>query len=195
MNTFDQSCFLKRMRDATPVSDETAVLLAEHLTECCFEKRDIVLRDGYFCKYVWFVERGMVRHYWVVDGNEIVTSFSMEGQAVFSMDELYFGKKSQEYAQAIEPVEAYRISVKDMNRLLSTNLELCNWWRLIHQFEYRRIHQSHKERLTLAAKDRYLAFTQEFPEVCRRANLYDIASYLGITPSTLSKMRVKLRDI
>ena len=195
MNTFDQSFFLKRMRDVTPVSDETAVLLAEHLTECCFEKRDIVLKAGDFCKYVWFVESGMVRHYWMVDGNEIVTSFSLEGQVIFSMDELYFGKKSQEYAQAIEPVEAYRISVKDMNRLLNTNLELCNWGRLIHQFEYRRIHQSHKERLTLAAKDRYLAFTQEFPEVCRRANLYDIASYLGITPSTLSKMRMKLRDI
>lgn len=127
MNTFGQSCFLKRMREVTPVSDETAALLAEYLTECCFEKRDIVLKAGYFCKYVWLIESGMVRHYWMVDGNEIVTSFSLEGQVIFSMDELYFGKKSQEYAQAVEPIEAYRISVKDMNRLLSTNLELCNW--------------------------------------------------------------------
>ena len=62
----------------------------------------------------------------------------------------------------------------------------------IHQFEYRRIHQSHQERLTLPAKERYLMFLREFPEVSRRANLYDIASYLGITPSTLSKLRAKI---
>lgn len=177
------------MRDVTSISNETAALLAEHLTMCSFEKRDIVLRAGFFCKYVWLIEKGMLRHYWMVDGNEIVTSFSLEGHVVFSMDELYFNRESQEFAQAIEPIEAYRISVKDMNQLFSTNLELCNWGRLIHQYEYRRIHQSHKERLTLSAKDRYLTFTQEFPEVCRRANLYDIASYLGITPSTLSKIR------
>lgn len=195
MNTFDQSFFLKRMRDVTPISGETETLLMEHLTEYCFDKRDIVLKAGYFCKYVWFIESGMVRHYWMVDGNEIVTSFSLEGQTVFSMDELYFGQKSQEYAQAIEPIEAYRICVKDMNHLFNTNLELCNWGRIIHQCEYRRIHQSHKERLTLPAKDRNSAFTREFPEVCRRANLYDIASYPGITPSTLSKMRVKLQEV
>ena len=189
---FEESCFLRKMRTVAPISDETVSLLAQHLTPCHFDKRDMVLYAGVFCKYVWFVERGMLRHYWLVDANEVVTSFSIEGHVIFSMDELYFGEKSQEYAQAVEPVEAYRISVKEMNHLFCTNLEICNWGRIIHQFEYRRIHQSHKERLTLPAKERYLMFLREFPEVSRRANLYDIASYLGITPSTLSKLRAKI---
>lgn len=65
----------------------------------------------------------------------------------------------------------------DLRRLWKTNLELSNWGRIIHQNEYRRLHRSHKERLTLPARERYEAFVRQFPEVCRRANLDFIASY------------------
>ena len=60
---------------------------------------------------------------------------------------------------------------------------------IIHQNEYRRLHRSHKERLTLPAKERYEAFVSQFPDVCQRVNLGYIASYLGITISTLSRLR------
>ena len=61
--------------------------------------------------------------------------------------------------------------------------------RIIHQDEYRRLHRSHKERLTLPAKERYEEFQKQFPEVCKRVNLGYIASYLGVTQSTLSRLR------
>lgn len=189
MHHFDESLFLQKMRKACPISETTAALLAEHLTPCHFDKREMILEKGRFCRYAWLLEQGMVRHYWMREGNEIVTSFSIEGHLVFSMDELYYGQKSQEYAQAVEPVEAYRIPVKTLNDLFTTHLELCNWGRIIHQNEYRRLHHTHRERLILLAKERYEMFLHEFPEVSLRANLYDIASYLGVTPSTLSKLR------
>lgn len=179
------------MRAVAPISDATAALLSEHLTPCGFSKRDMILEQGRYCRYVWFLEKGMVRHFWLREGNEIVTSFSIEGHLIFSMDELYYGQRSQENAQAVEAVEAYRITVEKMNELFTTNLELCNWGRIIHQNEYRRLHHTHCERLTLSAKERYEMFRREFPEVSLRANLYDIASYLGVTPSTLSKLRAK----
>lgn len=191
MNQFKQSLFLKRMRQISPISDATANLLSEHLTPCHFDKKEMILEQGRFCRYAWLLEKGLVRHFWLKDGNEIVTSFSIEGHLIFSMDELYYGLRSQENAQTTEAVEAYRIPVKVLNELLATNLELCNWGRIIHQNEYRRLHHTHRERLTLPAMGRYKMFLQEFPEVSLRANLYDIASYLGITPSTLSKLRAK----
>lgn len=73
--------------------------------------------------------------------------------------------------------------------LFETNIELANWGRIIHQDEYRRLHRSHKERLTLSAKERYEEFRQQFPQVNQRAQLGYIASYLGITLSTLSRLR------
>ncbi len=133
----------------------------------------------------------MTRSFWLVDGQEITTSFAWEGSIVFSMDELYYGKVSEEFVETLEEVEAYRIALTDLRHLFETDLEWCNWGRIIHQNEYRRLHQSHKERLTLPARERYEAFKQQFPEVCQRVNLGYIASYLGITLPTLSRLRAE----
>lgn len=117
---------------------------------------------------------------------------SIPNIVVFSMDEVYYSLPSREYVETIEPVEAYGIRTAQLMELVESNLELCNWWRVIHQNEYRRLHQSHKERLTLDAANRYREFSQQFPEVCRRARLTDIASYLGISPATLSRIRGRI---
>ena len=107
------------------------------------------------------------------------------------MDEFYYNKLSEEFVETLEEVVAYKISLSDLNRLFQTNIELANWGRIIHQDEYRRLHRSHKERLTLPAKERYEEFKQQFPQIYKRVNLGYIASYLGITLSTLSRLRAQ----
>ena len=105
--------------------------------------------------------------------------------------EFYYNKLSEEFVETLEEVVAYKISLSDLNRLFQTNIELANWGRIIHQDEYRRLHRSHKERLTLPAKERYEEFKQQFPQIYQRVNLGYIASYLGITLSTLSRLRAQ----
>ena len=177
------------IRRAWPVSDESVAELMSLVTPCSFPKRHRLVREGVAEGKAYFIERGMTRSYWMVDGEEITTSFSTEGGIVFSMDELYYGTLSEEYVETIEPVTAFGIALGALRRLWETRLDLANWSRVIHQNEYRRLHRSHKEGLTLTAAERYLAFRNHFPEVCRRANLGHIASYLGISPSTLSRLR------
>lgn len=94
--------------------------------------------------------------------------------------------------ETIEPVEAYAITLDNLRHLFETDIDMANWGRVIHQNEYRRLHRSHKERLALTAAERYREFRAQFPEVCRRANLGYIASYLGISPSTLSRLRSRI---
>lgn len=180
---------IEKMRAAYPVSDESIRLLKEQLTLCHFPKRYRLVEADKYCKAAYFIEKGMTRSFWLVNGEEITTSFSCEGGIVFSMDELYYGKLSEEYVETLEEVTAYRISLTSLLHLFQTNIELANWGRVIHQDEYRRLHRSHKERLTLAAKERYEAFQEQFPQVCQRAQLGYIASYLGITLPTLSRIR------
>lgn len=180
---------IEKMRLAYPVSDESIQLLKEQLTLCHFPKKYRLVEADKYCKAAYFIEKGMTRSFWLVNGEEITTSFSCEGGIVFSMDELYYGKLSEEYVETLEEVTAYRISLTSLLHLFQTNIELANWGRVIHQDEYRRLHRSHKERLTLAAKERYEAFQKQFPQVCQRAQLGYIASYLGITLPTLSRIR------
>ncbi len=156
-----------------------------------FSKRSLLVSEGSLTRCAFFIAEGMTRSYWVVDGEEITTSFSTEGALVFSMDELYYGRPSEEYVEAIEDLRAYAVPLPELHRLLCADIHLATWFRIIHQEEYRRLHRSHKERLTLPAAERYEAFRQQFPDVCRRANLSYIASYLGINPSTLSRLRKK----
>ena len=180
---------IESIRRIYPVSDSSIKELESYLTPCKFPKRYKLIEEGIYCKYAYFIENGIIRAYWIVDGEEYTTSFGEEGGIVFSMDELYYDKISEEYVETLEEVDAYRISIKDLKHLLETNLEICNWGRIIHQNEYRRLHRSHKERLSLNARDRYEEFRKQFPNVCRRVNLKYIASYLGITLSTLSRLR------
>lgn len=192
MKAFKDSLFVDKMRKVVPISDNAVAQLADYLEECHFSKRDMILEVGKYCHYAWLIEKGFVRHYWQRGGNDTVTSFSIEGHVVFSMDEFYYQKPSEECAQAMEDIDAWRINLHDFERLFRKNHELCNWGRVIHQNEYRRLHHSHMERLTLTAEQRYERFCADFPEVCRRATLRDVASYLGVNQSTLSRIRAKI---
>ncbi|MDE6587138.1 MAG: Crp/Fnr family transcriptional regulator [Paramuribaculum sp.] len=183
---------VSRMRKACRVSDATLLELAACLEPCSFPKRHLLVVDNARSRYAYFVEKGLTRSFWIVDGEEITTSFSTDGAIVFSMDELYYDRPSEENVETIEAVTAFRIHVGDLTRLLETNIELANWGRIIHQDEYRRLHRSHKERLTLPARERYEAFCNQFPEVAAKARLGHIASYLGLRLSTLSRLRGRI---
>ena len=178
----------QNMRRFANISDLTFKKIADELTPCNLPKRSLLVKEGELANAAFFIEKGMTRSYWMVDGEEITTSFSTEGSLVFSMDEIYYGRPSEEYVEAIEDIEAYRIPADTLRRLVTTDLQLSVWWGAIHQYEYRRLHRSHKERLTLPARERYEEFARQFPDVCRRAQRGYIASYLGITLSTLSRI-------
>ena len=182
---------IDKINSSYPISDTTIQTLKEHVTLCHFPKKYQLIKENMFCKSAYFIEKGMTRSFWLVNGEEITTSFAHEGSIVFSMDELYYNKVSEEFVETLEDVVAYQISLTDLLQLFQTNIELANWGRVIHQNEYRRLHRSHKERLTLSAKERFEEFKRQFPEVYQRVQLGYVASYLGITPSTLSRLRAQ----
>lgn len=180
---------LSCIRNVWPVEDSSIDELCSMLTPYFLPKRSLLVEAGCQHGKAYFIEKGMTRSFWIVDGQEITTSFSTEGGIVFSMDELYYGLPSEEYVETIENVDAFSIAITDLLKLFESRLDMANWGRVIHQNEYRRIHRSHKERLTLSARERYEEFSRQFPDVCRRSQLQYIASYLGISKSTLSRLR------
>ena len=182
---------LQHINALLPLSPDTERALRACLTPCRFPKRHLLVAEGRRTGAAFFIERGITRSYWLVNGEEITTSFSSEGSIVFSMDELYYDKPSEEYVETLEETEAYRITLDNLRHLFHTNLEMANWGRIINQNEYRRLHRSHKERLTQPAAQRYESFCRQFPEVIQRVQLGYIASYLGITLPTLSRLRSK----
>ena len=167
---------IDKMNSLYPISDDTIQILKENTVLCHFPKRHQLIEANKFCKSAYFIEEGMTRSFWLVNGEEITTSFECEGAIVFSIDELYYNKMSEEFVETLEDVVAYKISLTDLLRLFETNIELANWGRVIHQNEYRRLHRSHKDHLTLSARERYEAFKEQNPDAYRRVILAYIAS-------------------
>ena len=124
--------FIDKIKSLYPISAATERMLMDSVTVCRFPRKHLLAKAGECCRSAYFIEKGMTRSYWLVDGNEVTTSFSGEGDIVFSMDELYYNKVSEEYVEALEDLVAYRICIGDLLELFRTNIEIANWGRIIH---------------------------------------------------------------
>ena len=113
---------IENIKKLCPLSDKTISELEAKVVKCHFPKKYKLVEAGVYNRYAYFIEEGMTRSYWLVEGEEITTSFSFEGSIVFSMDELYYGKRSEEYVETLEECEAYRISITDLIHLWNTNM-------------------------------------------------------------------------
>ena len=82
---------LNKINSLFPISDDTVQILKENVTYCRFPKKYQLIKADTYCKSAFFIEKGITRSFWLVDGEEITTSFAGEGSIVFSMDELYYG--------------------------------------------------------------------------------------------------------
>ncbi len=105
------------------------------------------------------------------------------------MKDLYHDEPGYEYVELLEDCELYAIRIDELNQIYETNIEIANWGRIIHQecLLYMDIH--HINRLYLPAKERYEQLLREQPDVIHRAQLGYIASFLGMTPQHLSRLR------
>ena len=113
---------LDHIHALVPLSPETERALTDCLTPCRFPRRCLLVEEGRRTGAAFFIERGITRSYWLVNGVEITTSFAAEGSIVFSMDELYYDKPSEEYVETLEETEAYKITLDDLRRLFRRTL-------------------------------------------------------------------------
>ena len=101
---------IKNINALYPLSEDTVRMLRKKVELCCFPKKYCLIEADKYCKSAYFIEKGMTRSFWLVNGEEITTSFSCEGGIVFSMDELYYDRVSEEFVETLEEVVAYKIA-------------------------------------------------------------------------------------
>ena len=177
------------IKNVYPVSDRAVKELTQKFSKHQFAKRKVIIREGLLDRKVYFIEQGITRSYCYVDGREVTTWFSKEGDITFGLLDLYLGKPGFEYVETLEDTTAYSISIDDLNELYTKEIDIANWSRVIHQECLLSLQCSRIDRLSLSAADRYAKLVKQCPEVLLRVNLGYIASFLGITQPTLSKIR------
>lgn len=155
------------------------------------EKDEILLKDGTVCKYLYFIESGLLRFFINKDGNEITKYFT--DAPYFFTSQVSFTKElpSTENIQAIEKSVIWQASFDSTNKLL----ELQGWSTFVRlllqevQFYTDSILQ---EIQTETAEARYLKMIERNPKLFQRIPLKYLASYYGIAPQSLSRIRKKI---
>ncbi len=162
----------------------------------CFEKRmvkkdEILLQEGNICRHLYFIESGLLRYFINKDGNDI-TKFFTEAPYCFTSQVSFTAEKpATENIQAIEDSVIWQTTLQQANDLL----ELKSWntfvRKLIQEVQYY-TEEILQEIQTETAENRYIKLLENNPALLQRVPLKYLASYLGIAPQSLSRIRKKL---
>lgn len=154
-----------------------------------FEKDEIILEQGQVSRYMYMVRKGMLRQFYYKDGRDITEHFSAEGDVVMCLESLFLAEPTNLMVEALEPSSVYQINYASWRKLCTENDEinllLIRYLEIDLTLSQRKADSWRFEN----SNERYTRFCREYPEVAKRAPVAHIATYLLMTPETLSRVR------
>ncbi|MBS1627717.1 MAG: Crp/Fnr family transcriptional regulator [Bacteroidetes bacterium] len=172
-----------------PIEEIVLKEIASVLKYKTINRKELLLKEGQVCKYIFFVEKGLLRSYYYDEENEVTTWFMKENDFVISVKSFYLQEKSTEYIQALEECYLYYISYEELNNLYLKYHSFCIIGTFLTQQYYIR---SEDRLLNLRQKSaliRYKFLIKNHPDIINRCTNKIIASYLKISKETLSRIR------
>ena len=176
----------------TGLSAEAEHWLSEHLEESAYRKNEEVLREGKTCQYLYYVRSGMLGGYYLHDDKQICNWISVEHEFATSYYSFISRKPSHETIVSMEDTTVQQISYERMTELYQRFPETERAGRLILEEYYMRLEERLISIQFKSARERYTHFAATRPELVKRAPLGWIASYLGMSQETLSRIRAEI---
>lgn len=175
-----------------PISSKAKVELEKICTRATFKKNELIQPVGHTCKTIYFLQKGIARIFYYKDGVDITEYFAFEGGIVARAESLFAGEPSKKAIEVLEDSEVLAIDVPKLYQLYDEFHEIERLFRLI--FEKAHVETIHRiESLQFhSAEDRYLNLLTTQKNIIQRVPLKYIASYLGITQVSLSRIRAKV---
>ncbi|WP_346862407.1 Crp/Fnr family transcriptional regulator [uncultured Draconibacterium sp.] len=171
-------------------NDEARILSAfEPLT---VKKKKDLLEPNEVCKYIYFITKGCLRSYYADEkGVEHIYQIRMDNNWISDLESFFTQKPSKYYIETLENSELLRISSEQLEHLYSEVPALERYFRILFQKAYINALERLNATMWESAEDRYSKILKEHPTMFQRVPLVYIASYLGITPESLSRIRKK----
>ena len=175
-----------------PISDGVKTYFTEHSLTCTFRKGKLLLKAGETCEHIYFIKKGAVRGFIREGKKDITTWITAENELVSAISSLDIKQPALENMQAIENCELLALSLDDYQDLFMKFPEFNIVARKILQKYYRDAEgRAFIARLT-KAENKYKLFLTMYGHLANRIQLKYIASFLGMTLETLSRVRKRL---
>ena len=159
------------------------------------EKDEILLDKGQVCDHFFYVEQGLLRFYSIgKDGKEHILEFAPEKWLVVDRASFYFDEPSEFYIDAIEQTTVAVLDEEFINIASEISPQFRKYNERILQNHIRHLQNRINRLIGTSAEERYLEFLKKYSEITSRVPQWMIASFLGITPESLSRVRRELAN-
>ena len=174
------------------LSDSSLLKIIDKTQLIKLAKSAIIIDTDKVEKKIYFVKKGILRAYTIDDGKEITFWFGKEGDLILSMRSYIEHTVGYETIESMEDCELYEIKMSDLQEFYATNLEIANWGRKLAEIELIKTEERFISRQLGTAIDRYKKLLIVNPSLISRVQLGYIASFLGISQVTLSRIRAEI---
>ncbi|WP_229599958.1 Crp/Fnr family transcriptional regulator [Runella sp. SP2] len=167
--------------------------LKKYIREVSYPKGHILLRADKVETDIYFIKKGIVRAYAQTPDNEITFWFGQEGDTIISMKSYVENQKGYEDVELLDNCDLYQLKIHDLQQLFGQDIHLANWGRKFAEQELIKTEERLISRQFRTASQRYNELLQTNPALLQRVQLGHIASYLGITQVSLSRIRATIK--
>ncbi len=180
---------LRQLQHIYHLPTEAQSALSACFQEVVLSKNDFLLTEGKICRHLYFLERGALRGFYHLEGKEITHWFGFEMDFVTSFHSFITQEPSIENIQLIEGAVLWSIAKEDVTRLLNEHREIERLVRIAYEKYYIRLEERFVNAQFRTATELYDKLLREKPHILERVPLGQVASYLGISQETLSRIR------
>lgn len=172
-----------------PISTSLHEHLLNRLKLVILPKKTFLLKEGRICKNIWFINKGLARCFYVKEEKEVSSWFMKEGDVIISVESFFKQQPSYENIQALEDCELFSISYEELHAIYHEFPEFNFIGRVLTEKYYTLSEQRLFSLRMQRASERYAYLMTHYPEIIQRVPSTFIASYLGITLETLSRIK------
>ena len=190
--TFDDlSAAIKALASPMVPKEETLQGLSRRLTERTFDRGQHLSRVGEVADTLYFVRSGLLRYYYLSDDKEHTGQFFDAGTFVADLSSITTGTPTQQNIEALEPSLVVSIPVASLLEAYEADHAMERFGRKLVETAMVGSQRRSASLLVRSPEQRYDTFVQSRPEIAGRVAQYMVASYLGITPESLSRLRAR----
>ncbi len=176
-----------------PLPNTSKDKLRQQITEVRHPKGFILMEADKVVPQVYFLKKGIVRAYASAEQNDITFWFGAEGEPVVSMKSYVEEKPGYESIELLEDCEFFQLETSKLKALYNKDINIANWGRKFAERELIKTEELIISRQYKTALERYKDLLKDKPYLIRRVQLGHIASYLGITQVSLSRIRAEMK--
>jgi len=180
---------LQHLNNYYRLSEEAQQALHDCFEKITLAKNDFLLTEGKSCRHLYFLEKGVLRGFYNLEEKEITHWFGFENDFVTSFHSFITGEASVENIQLLEGSILWRIAKEKLTDLFDRYHEIERLVRIINEKYYIRLEERYVNAQFKTAAERYENLLLQSPHIIERVSLGHIASYLGISQETLSRIR------